>query len=156
MDYLKLIADWLKSVRTMSIAGTVAACALFLPEKWIQAARIDSAIDKFRPLLWLVLVSCIAGILYDTGHIVFVRQKLKRRLRNLANDEKDIMRRFVQHNGVSHQFHESEGTITHLLVRDRILFAGNPPITGNNHYNFLTEPWIVEYLKKNKKLVGIQ
>lgn len=140
----------------MSIAGTVAALALFLPAKWMEAIQVSAAIDRFRPLLWLVLAICVAGILYDSGNLVVIRKKLKRRLRNLANDEKSVMCRFVQRDGITHDFPESNIPMTNMLVRDGILFRGNPPMTGRNNYHFSTEPWILEYLKKNRKFVGLK
>jgi hypothetical protein len=155
LEYLKLFGEWIKSVRTMSIAGTVAALALFLPAKWLEAIHMTPALDGAKPWLWLVFAVCISGIVYDSGNMVVIRERHKRRLRNLAFDEQDIMKRFVQRNGVTHDFHESDVPITNLLVRDKILSVGSPEMTGRNMYHFSTEPWILEYLKTNRRFVGL-
>jgi hypothetical protein len=155
LEYLKLFEEWIKSVRTMSITGTVAALALFLPKCWLEAIHLYPTIDRFRPLLWLAFSVCVVGIAYDSGNILVIREKTKKRLRNLAKDEKSIMSRFVQRDGITHDFPESNVPMTNMLVRDKILFSGSPPMTGRNLYHFSTEPWILEYLKENRHLVGL-
>src|SRR5260370_19243369 len=70
LEYLKLFAEWIKSVRTMFVAGMVCALALFAPERRLEAIHIYSAVDRFRPWLWLVLAISAAGLLYEVGKVI--------------------------------------------------------------------------------------
>ncbi len=72
LEYLKLFAEWIKSVRTMFVAGAVAALALFAPERRLEAIHIYPAVDRFRPLLWLVLAISAAGLLYEVGKVILI------------------------------------------------------------------------------------
>jgi hypothetical protein len=156
LEYLKLFGEWIKSGRTMFIAGTVAALALFLPPYWLESVQIYSAIDHLRPLLWLVFSISPVGLAFDGGKAVFTRQRLKRRLRGLAREEQHALSHFVQAGGTSYPFPRYEVHVVGRLLMDKILALGHPAIDDRGNHNITIEPWILAYLREHQSLIGLK
>jgi hypothetical protein len=163
LEYLKLFGEWIKSVRTMFVAGAVAALAVFAPERRLEAIHIYPAVERFRPLLWLVLAISAAGLLFEIGKLllsglstIFIWLRIRRRLHNLAADERAVLVIYVGEQkstwawGISHYGPTSlaEAGILHLAPTIGTLHAD----TGLYYYTI--KPWVLRYLTKNKELIG--
>jgi hypothetical protein len=163
LEYLKLFGEWIKSVRTMFVAGAVAALALFAPERQLEAIHIYPAVDRFRPLLWLVLAISATGLLYevgkailDAGGHVFTWLRIKRRLHSLTADERKILALYVRDQVSTWAWGVSDLGIPSLVDAGILYLAttiGDVHADSGIRY-YTIKPWILKYGTKNKKPVG--
>ena len=157
LPYLKLFGEWIKSPRTLSIFGAVAALALFLPACWLETVHVYSAIDHYRAFLWLVFSLCIVGLVFDGGTAIFVRCKIKKRLHNLARDEQQVLADFVLNDVSSTRFAAHQAGATSSLVAAGILhvYSTTDPMNVDAGFIYYTiELWILRYLRKHMNCLG--
>jgi hypothetical protein len=162
IEYLKLFGEWIKSVRTMFVAGAVAALALFAPDKWLEAIHIYPAIDRFRPFLWLLLAISATGLLYEVGKVlldvwgqVFTWLKVRRRLHSLTADERKVLALYVRDQVSTWAWGVSDLGIP-SLVDSGILYMATT--IGDVHADmgvryYTIRPWILKYVTRKKKLL---
>ncbi len=103
LEYLRLFGEWIKSVRTMFVAGAVTALAVLAPARWLEAIHIYPAVDRFRPLLWLMFAISAAGLLYEVGKVILRAAEriltwftIRRRLHSLTADEQKMLAYYVR------------------------------------------------------------
>ena len=161
LEYLKLFGEWIKSVRTMFVAGAVSALAVFAPERRLEAIHIFPAVDRFRPLLWLVLAISAVGLLYEVGNVIldagkriFIWFTVRRRLRNLTVDERKILALYVRDQVSTWTWGVSDLGIP-SLVDAGILYLATT--IGDVHSDmgvryYTIRPWILKYVTKNRNL----
>jgi hypothetical protein len=157
LPYLKLFAEWIKSPRTLSIFGAVAALALFLPACWLATVHVYSGIDHYRAFLWLVFSLCVVGLVFDAGNAIFVRCKLKKRLHYLARDEQEVLADFVLNDVSSSRFAPTQAGATSSLAAAGILhvYSAKEPMNVDARFVYYTiEPWILRYLHKHMDCLG--
>jgi hypothetical protein len=157
LPYLKLFGEWIKSPRTLSIFGAVAALALFLPACWLETVHVYSAIDHYRAFLWLVFSLCVVGLVFDGGNAIFIRCKIKKRLHNLVRDEQEVLADFVHNDVSSTRFAAYQAGVTSGLVEAGILHVPtttDPTNVSAGFVYFVIEPWILRYLRKHMNCLG--
>ncbi len=161
LEYLKLFGEWIKSVRTMFVAGAVTALAVLAPPRWLEAIHIYPAVDRFRPLFWLVFAISATGLLYEVGKAIlgaaeriFTWLKIRRRLHNLAADEQKILALYVREQISTWAWGVSDLGIPALVDAGVLYLAttiGSVHADGGVRY-YTIKPWILKYVTKNKKL----
>ena len=137
----------------MSVFGAVAAFPLFLPACWLEALHLSSAVDRYRPFLWLVFLVCVVGLIFDGVKTIVIREKHKYRLRHLARDEQELLSHFVLNQVSTQTVLAFQAGAASSLARDEIVFLG--PISAEEGVFYYTiKPWILRYLQKHTKYLG--
>jgi hypothetical protein len=142
----------------MWIFATVSALALFLPTGWLNHIHVDSAIDRYRPGIWLVFSICVIGLLTyplyaidDKRKEVFLNRKIKRRLQMLAEDEKDVLALFLKNKVSSCGFIAYQPGASSLVDAGIIYPSSTIGARGPRLY-YTIHSWIYHYLMKHPNL----
>lgn len=158
IEYLKLFAEWINSPKTLSVFGAAAAFPLFLPACWLQALHLSDAIDRYRPLFWLIFLVCVIGLLFDGGKSIVNRERFKYRLRHLSRDEQEFLSHFVHEQVSTRAVLPYEARGASALVADGILFLaptiGQPALEDGVIWYTIKPWWILRYLQKHSLFLG--
>lgn len=82
----------------------------------------------------------------------FIKQQF---LADLANDEKKVLKEFVDKQASSVVFTISNGTVMGL-VRKEVLYQATTISVGYTNFAFNIETWILRYLTENPKLLEVK
>ena len=163
MDLGKAI-DWIKLDPKYLLPVAVAtSILLFSPKALLSNIGLDGFVATYRSwvgLSWLLSIALLSShVLSPLGKFLkhWVSEKIwiwhgKKRLKELTNSEKEILRRFIAGETRSQYLDFQNGDVN-LLERERIIFMASS--TGNlirgMAYNI--QPWAWEYLRKNRDLL---
>jgi hypothetical protein len=150
------VLKWIRvSVRPVIVLLIVSVLALFIPSSLALKFGLNEWLQRFHP--WIVLVftcSFVWVLTYPVERWYRTRQR-KKRLQNLASDEQDALRPYIQNGKTIHTFSAwqniglaknlaSLGILSDTLGRD-----------GGQNPHYAIDPWTYEYLRKNPDLVGL-
>ncbi len=124
---------------------------VFIPDAFYSRLGLLSFAAKYQGWFFLVWALCGAFLLVETIGWMINQHKRKKHLRNLSEDEKTTIARYLQNKTKTQILSDSDGT-ANGLVKKGILFM---PSTGSKPHAtpFNIEEWAWEYLNKNKNLV---
>lgn len=110
-----------------------------------------------RPLQ-ITLMVCVGGsgflLFYNFCAGLIVRQRMKRRLHHLSQDEKETLRRFVETNQMTCQFVAYLSGPDSLRAAEILTINRNvspDAMDGGILVCTLVEPWILRYLQKHQQ-----
>jgi len=164
-DYFNKALEWFQktSPHTMLTILIVTGLALFLPNCWLQWAHLEAFRNEH--LAWIWIAFALSGVSFVTLPFfgpnaiqkrIFARAQAKRRLRNLASDEQDVLRDFVHENVSAHQFVTTQTAVSSLEA-DGILTVAQPSTAITQRmgvFYYRIKPWMLRYLKKHPQFVG--
>jgi hypothetical protein len=120
----------------------------------------------YIPILWYesistlcFLAAVVSGvlILYSIAYSGIARVLMCRRLHQLADDEKDVLRRFIEKNSMTVAFFGSEPGPGSLIQAGIIYIEPNIGDLARNDgaFWYTIKSWVFHHLKKHKNLVGL-
>lgn len=163
VDVSKLV-DWIKlSPRYLVPLSLVTGFVLFAPQRWLAVFGLVGFVSDYRPwfgaaflLSTTLLVSAAKTAGY--GWVVGRRQQarrleaMKRRLHNLSEPEKEILRGYIEGDTRTQYLSMHDGVVSGLEV-ERILFRATVLSRGWDEFAYNIQHWAWEYLNKNPKLL---
>lgn len=165
MDWTKIV-DWAKllSPRYLISIALVTGILLFAPDAFLNGFALVpffAASKPFIALLFLfsviaVLVQSIESAAQYSVRILEVQKKTKARndrLRDLTEDEKQVLRPFIQSRQRARYLERSDGVVLVLSNARIISQAGFLAIRGGGQYQI--EPWAWDYLNAHPELLDL-
>lgn len=147
----------------------VTAFALFAPDTWLDFFAVMTLVSQNRSLLGVAFLVSAIFVLVSAGHSLYSwskntiesRQKhtrrlesTRKRLHNLTEDEKDLLRRYTQNGTRTQYFPIGDGVVRGLEVAGIIYIPGGSMVgsllTGVA-YNLKDVAW--DYLQKHPEVL---
>lgn len=132
---------------------------LFIPEELAKILAVDGFRKTFRvflgPSLLLLIFLLIARLFLFFTEIYTKNKVLKNRFKlfqNLTPEEKEYLSEYVDKDKNSLIMPLEDGVIGGLETKGIVYIASNMGYLGGA-FAFNLQPWALEYLKKNKKLL---
>jgi len=157
-DHSEIIAEFIKWVkdsnRPASVLLIVSGAMLLLPTSWLAWLGMTTWVQNYKP--WVVLLfSCSLVWLATYPFVVWQgRYKIRQRLDNLGKDERYLLSLFVRSDSAVHCVSHRDSPSATPLIREKILFDTGNCDGGRNPY-IAIDSWVFQYLKKHKKVVGV-
>jgi hypothetical protein len=151
IEFLRWIRESLKPV---FISLFLSAAIFFLPRSWVSATGLAPEFQKYRFLALVVFIaSCVWLISYaiETQHR---SRKRKKYLRNLRQDQKEVLRCFMLNRKTTQAFSRSHIAIARDLERLGIVVESSAD-DGRGHPYFVIDAWVFTYLDDNPELVDM-
>lgn len=129
---------------------------LVLPRRALQGLMADQIVARYGGAIGLVFVVATVAFLVEmvtSEHVRGWRQRRERakRLRQLTEEEKAVLRRYI-YGGTRTQYFDVSSGIAMGLVREGILFC--PVQVGHaEKFAFNITPWTWDYLDKHRHLL---
>jgi len=145
---------WIReSIRPVVVLLIVSALALFLPHLWLTDIGIEDWLQKFRP--WAILFFAVSLVWLCTFPIEkqYHHQKRRRYLRQLTNQERDVLKVFILDAKKTQSFAMNLATARHLVQQYLLIETSTTDLRG--HHVFAMDSWVFSYLKEHPELVGI-
>lgn len=170
MDILGKIKDWLTMGMVPLVGLAIASgIVLFAPIPLLQTLGLDTGVEKVRPYLggaFLLSISVLTAMgvkgvwdallkryLQDALRIRFLRKELHA----LTEDEKAILRPYIERQTRSQDFSMQDGVVLGLQQRKIIIRIGSIGQTGFGfNFPFQIQPWAWEYLNMHPELVNLE
>jgi hypothetical protein len=154
------ILDWLKpTAHTMTIIFILCGLALFLPGCWLEKAHLNGFLGQYQPWLWVGF--CFSGIYLATAPFfgenalhkkVAFRRKIKHRFQNVASDEKQALRRFLEHNFATVIMWPHESGVGSLAAAGILIRVSED--LGNGQFTYGLTPAALAHISKNRTEVN--
>lgn len=155
--------DWIKLSPKYLIGIIIASCFLiFVPDDILKFLSIDIFVESINPFLSFILIISVAMLLgaaiakigsFLVGFLsIWLKTfQYKSRLKDLTQEEKDILISYLDNDTRSRRFNMTHGVVQGL-VRERILYQSTIMSSGiSQSYNI--QPWAWKYLKKNRNIL---
>ncbi len=162
---ISVISDKIFQIGKMGkLPSFVLACIcwsfILLPVSLSDLLGISEMINSNRSTIgiWAILLTVylLSFLAYEylSGYFtqLIILKRVKKRLRNLTNDEKDALRHYIEENKRTHQFRMSDGIAGGLLAKQIIYRSSNLGSIGD-YFPYNIHDYAFEYLKKYKHLL---
>lgn len=162
MDISKFI-DLLKlTPRYLIPVVLVSSILLFAPLSFLDQIGLSSFATQFKPYIAVVflLSSALSITHWVTVLVNFIVKRVKRRntensyykrLENLSDEEKKLLKRYMDHNTKTQYFFPADGVALGLEAQG-ILFRVSD-IGEFSHFPYNIQPWAWEHLKNHRELL---
>ena len=143
-----------ESIRPVVMILILTALALFLPHTWLYGIGIGDWLQTYRP--WVILLFAGSSIWLATFPVerLYKIWRMRRRLRNLAGDEKHVLRTYVQNAKTTQAFGNLNiGVAKSLAMRGLLVEVHAAYNGGFPHFRIV--PSAFSYLKKRPELLDI-
>ncbi|MEE6367191.1 superinfection exclusion B family protein [Escherichia coli] len=141
----------------------VLASLLFLPNEYIMKLGIEAIVQKYKMLIGLAF---LCDALFIITHVLdylfkFIRawvkyksivREGKKRLSNLTEDEKVILRKFIENGSRTSYLSIRNGNVIEL-VNSKIIYRSGEVSVYDFNFAYNLNQWAWDHLNKNKKLL---
>lgn len=160
MEKVNSIFDWIKlSPKYMIPISFVSGFLIFADDTLLNKFGLNELVTKFRPYLGLIfllsIVLIISNFLFWSIPIVNkwinnlkINSRMRSRLNNLTQEEKEIFLGYILENTRSQFFALMDGVVLELKREGLIYGAINASSLKGVPYNI--NPWVWNYLRKNQ------
>ncbi len=163
MDTINKVLDWLKlSPKYLFAISLATGIALFSPSNFLAAIGIDSIVDQYKPYIGGTFLISTAiflaypladlyGLARDRITTAIVVKNDKKRLHDLTDEEKIILRNYIFQKTKTQYLDPRDGVVNELK-RKRIIYAAAS--VGKLYgvaYNI--QPWAWNYLNEHASLL---
>ncbi|MDY7096013.1 MAG: superinfection exclusion B family protein [Acidobacteriota bacterium] len=163
---LKKAVEWVK-LAPRHLLGILLTAAMYLvmPGLWLEYLGLGSVDQVIRPWVSGVLMIS-AGLVLAHGFALaadYVRDKfgarserkmLEERLNNLAEDERQVLARFLANNTKTQVLSYQYGPANGLEAAD-ILFRSSNIGSGDCQFSYTIQPWAWDALHRHPEIVGM-
>jgi len=133
---------------------------LLIPQNLTDTLGITDIVNSYRPWFGIFTVLCTVYLLsyityeYLSGHLSqwLVVNRVKNRLRNLTEDEKEALREYINSNRRTVQFSMSEGVAGGLEAK-KILYRSSNLGSLGDYFPYNIQDFAFDYLIKRKYLL---
>ena len=133
---------------------------VFMPDPWAARFKVSEPISVIQPICFfcgLLSFCLLVAHLTNQGWIKFKQHRkmknLKKRLHHLSEDEKALLRQYLDNNTKSLRFNVTNGVVRGLEKWGVLYFASNINDDGEVVFPFNLQPWAWKYLKEKPQLL---
>jgi hypothetical protein len=163
-DVAKNLVDWIKlSPRYLLLICILTGFVAFAPPTWLSIFWITGLVSSYRP--WFGLAFLLSAALLASSALIATCEWLKgkyreratrkyrhRRLRQLTEDEKAILRGYVEGQTKTQYLAMSNGTVGQF-VAEKILFRASSLGSVADYFPYNIQPWAWKYLNEHPELL---
>jgi len=159
-DLVNRILSFFKLTPRHLATFAITSLIIFLmPTDFVKAIIPTAFHNYYRPIFGLIFILSISGLIVEfvifirkkVGHCLFIK-KGKARLRSLTEEEKNILRKYVNNQSRTQYFSSTDGSASELEAFGILVFYGG-------HYHMMQgipygiADWALKYLKSNSHLL---
>jgi len=159
------LVEWIKlSPRYLLPLSLFTGFLLFAPAKWLFVFGLVGFVSDYRSWFGLafllstaLLLSAAIMAMWELAKRKWDASKLmsrwQRRLHNLSEREKDILRRYIEEETRTQYWQASDGVVGGL-VDEQVLYRARNLSRMGGYFACNIQPWAWEYLNEHRKLLS--
>ncbi|HTK30717.1 MAG TPA: super-infection exclusion protein B [Candidatus Saccharimonadaceae bacterium] len=164
MDVSKILEIFKVSGWNLTALAVATGLVLFLPESSVKQLGLGALRAVFKP--WIGAAFILSSVLAVTSwarrgweqwsqHRVLLtrRDAWHNRLRNLPNDEKQILRQFMTLGAHNLPFHLSDGSVLSLVAK-RVLHRPSQVIENVEETTYILNTWARDFLTEHPEVLN--
>jgi Super-infection exclusion protein B len=154
-DAIIEIVKWIReSVRPAIVLLVLAALILFFPHSWASSIGLSDGFSRYRFAAFLSFAGSLVWLLSFPIEKWYQLSKRKKRLAQLTENERDVLKHFIQNAKRTQCFGWSHVAVARSLAKSGIL-AETSSKDGHGNPYFEIESWAYSDLREHPELVSL-